>query len=242
MASTCASPGRSPSPSRAALMDKWTMKSRRQSVPGGVLSKRAGALQEPGSAQSPSPSRGTVHRRPAERVIGAAAPGRTQSMTASGKAAALGGVGPRHARRPEAADRWPPVAPSRSLVTERALAAPMKHPAVSSRSRVGRESALAGGRGRTGGTPARQPAPIPSRVVTRTRGPRGDPPRQPRRSPPAAVTPKSTTHLAVPKRRSREAQGSRRSTLWTSTCFMNGLTMYSSAPRPVPRSASATLI
>jgi hypothetical protein len=33
-----------------------------------------------------------------------------------------------------------------SLVTERALADPMKHPAVYSRSRVGRESALAGGR------------------------------------------------------------------------------------------------
>jgi hypothetical protein len=28
-------------------------------------------------------------------------------VTASGKAVALGGVGPRHARRPEAADGWP---------------------------------------------------------------------------------------------------------------------------------------
>jgi hypothetical protein len=48
-------------------------------------------------------------------------------VTASGKAVALGGVGPRHARRPEAADRWPPVVSAWSLVTERALADPMKH-------------------------------------------------------------------------------------------------------------------
>jgi hypothetical protein len=78
---------------------------------------------------------------------------------ASAKAAALGGVGPRHARRPEAADRWPSGFPAWSLVTERALAAPMKHPVVASRSRVGRGSALAGGRGRTGRTPPRQPSP-----------------------------------------------------------------------------------
>jgi hypothetical protein len=49
-------------------------------------------------------------------------------MTVSAKAAALGGVGPRHARRPEAADRWSSGHALRwPLVTGRALADPMKH-------------------------------------------------------------------------------------------------------------------
>jgi tetratricopeptide (TPR) repeat protein len=90
---------------------------------------------------------------------------------ASDKATALGGVGPRPARRPEAADRWSSFAAAWSLVTARALAAPMKHLAIASRSLMGRESALAGGRGRTGGTPSRQPAPgvLHDRTLTPTR-------------------------------------------------------------------------
>jgi hypothetical protein len=67
--------------------------------------------------------------------------------------------GPRAQRRRRSAG-WAPAAPAGrrprtgghpslpawSLVTGRALADPMKHPAISSRSRVGRESALAEGR------------------------------------------------------------------------------------------------
>jgi hypothetical protein len=58
--------------------------------------------------------------------------------------------------------------PARSLVTERALAAPMKHPVVASRSRVGRESALAGGRGRTGTDPTETAAAGRSPFVCRS--------------------------------------------------------------------------
>jgi hypothetical protein len=50
-----------------------------------------------------------------------------RTVIVSEKAAALGGVGPRHARRLEAADRWSSLMPAWSLVTERALVAPMKH-------------------------------------------------------------------------------------------------------------------
>jgi hypothetical protein len=71
-----------------------------------------------------------------------------------------------------------PSFPAWSLVTGRALAEPMKHPAVFSRSRAGRESALAGGRGRTGGTPPRQPTPGVLLVYTADRE-RQTPPRQP---------------------------------------------------------------
>jgi hypothetical protein len=75
-------------------------------------------------------------------------------VTTRAKAAALGGVGPRHARRSEAADKCPPSASytvthdressGRSYAATRPFLPVMRD----------RGSALAGGRGRTGTDPA----------------------------------------------------------------------------------------
>jgi hypothetical protein len=75
-------------------------------------------------------------------------------VTPGAKAAALGGVGPRHARRPEAADRWSPGVLFPVTRDRESAGHSYEAPVVPSRSRAGRESALAGGRGRTGGDPA----------------------------------------------------------------------------------------
>jgi hypothetical protein len=83
--------------------------------------------------------------------------------------------------RPQAGGRGQVAAghcPAWSLVTERALAAPMTSPGDFLVVMRNRESALAGGRGRTGRTPPRQPTPVALPVVTRDResqaGPRQD--------------------------------------------------------------------
>jgi hypothetical protein len=217
------SSARLPSPVGATCTDAWTMK-----VPAAlhqVVSWRARAWKQcgPGSSvRSPSlrtatctaarPSRPSTPppwrtHRDRERHGGGSmyflelkAKAGVLMVTASGKAVALGGVGPRHARRPEAADRWPPVVSAWSLVTERALADPMKHRsfppghAWAGRARWPEAEDGRGGPRRDSrrrslprghswrerqGDPAETAAAVRFPVVTRGESAKGTPPRQP---------------------------------------------------------------